>query len=99
MIKNPSPHSLWPVSYTHLVEDAAFIYDAISLYDEKDSTSQGKRGANTFDTLHNSLKGMKIGIAKEYLDGVRDDVKQSIENAAKIYEELGACLLYTSRCV
>ncbi len=81
-----------PIATT--VEDAAFIYDAISLYDEKDSTSQGKRGANTFDTLQNSLKGMKIGIAKEYLDGVRDDVKQSIENAAKIYEELGAQIVY-----
>ena len=81
-----------PIATT--VEDAALVYDAIALYDEKDSTSQGKRDANTFDTLQNSLKGMKIGIAKEYLDGVRDDVRQSIENAAKIYKELGAQIVY-----
>lgn len=26
---------------------------------------------------------MKIGIAREYLDGIRDDVKEAVLNAAK----------------
>lgn len=76
------------------VEDAALVYDAISLYDEKDSTSRGNVNGSTFDTLNNDIKGMKIGIAREYLDGVRDDVKNAILEAAKVYEGLGAEIVY-----
>ena len=76
------------------VEDAALVYDAISLYDEKDSTSRGNVNGGTFDTLNNDIKGMKIGIAREYLDGVRDDVKNAILEAAKVYEGMGAEIVY-----
>ena len=76
------------------VEDAALVYDAISLYDEKDSTSRGNVNGGTFDTLNNDIKGMKIGIAREYLDGVRDDVKNAILDAAKVYESMGAEIVY-----
>lgn len=58
-------------------------------------------------------KGMKIGIAKEYLEGVRDDVKEAVLKAADIYKSMGAeivcfdlpelkfafhCLLYHRLC-
>ena len=76
------------------VEDAALVYDAISLYDEKDSTSRGNVNGGTFGTLNNDIKGMKIGIAREYLDGVRDDVKNAILEAAKVYEGMGAEIVY-----
>lgn len=76
------------------VEDAALVYDAISLYDEKDSTSRGNVNGSTFDTLNNDIKGMKIGIAREYLDGVRDDVKNAILEAAKVYDGMGAEIVY-----
>lgn len=79
---------------TTSVEDAAIVYDAISLYDEKDSTSQGRKGAPAADTLKNDIKGMKIGIAREYMDGVRDDVRKAIEDAIKVYEALGAEIIY-----
>lgn len=79
---------------TTSVEDAAIVYDAISLYDEKDSTSQGRKGAPAADTLKNDIKGMKIGIAREYMDGVRDDVRKAIENAVKVYQSLGAEIVY-----
>jgi len=75
------------------VEDAAIVYDAISLYDEKDATSCGSR-YKAYDVLANSIKGMKIGIVKEYFEGIRDDIKASIEEAAKVYEELGAEMVY-----
>lgn len=74
---------------TTSVEDAAIVYDAISLYDKNDATSQGSK-TKTTDTLKNSIKGMKIGIAKEYFEGIRDDVRKSVESAVKVYESLGA---------
>lgn len=79
---------------TTSVEDAALVYDAVSLYDEKDSTSQGKKGAPAMETLQNEIKGMKIGIAREYMDGVRDDVRKALEDAIKVYESLGAEIVY-----
>ena len=78
----------------HTVEDTAIIYDAISLYDKKDATSCGNKGIMTADKLNDSIKGKKIGIAKEYLEGIRDDVKESILQAIKVYEDLGAEIIY-----
>lgn len=79
---------------TKTVEDAALVYDSISVYDENDSTSQGNKNGSTFDALDNDIKGMKIGIAREYLDGVRDDVKECILEAAEKYKEMGAEIVY-----
>ena len=75
---------------TTTVEDAAIVYDAISDYDKMDSTSQGRKGAPTVQTLKNDIKGMKIGIADEYLDGVSDEVRGVIEKACEVYRSLGA---------
>ncbi len=79
---------------TKSVEDASIVYDVISQYDPKDSTSQGKKGPNTFDTLNNDIKGMKIGIPKEYFEGVRDDVKEAIFASLKIFEDMGAQIVH-----
>lgn len=78
---------------TRTVEDASLVFDNISLYDENDSTSVGK-SETTFDKLDNDIKGMKIGIAREYLDGVRDDVKEAVLAAAEKYKEMGAEIVY-----
>lgn len=79
---------------TKTVEDAALVYDIISQYDENDSTSQGNKNGETYKNLDNDIKGMKIGIAREYLDGVRDDVKESILEAVEKYKEMGAEIIY-----
>ena len=75
---------------TTTVEDTAIVYDAISAYDTMDSTSQGRKGAPAADSLKQELKGMKIGIAEEYLNGVREDVRAAVERAADVYRSLGA---------
>ena len=79
---------------TKSVEDASIVFDAISKFDDRDSTSQGSLGGETYSKLDNDIKGMKIGIAHEYLDGVRDDVKDSILKAAEVYKSLGAEIVY-----
>lgn len=71
------------------VEDAALVYDAIAAYDEKDSTSRGKTEP-AVPSLEKDLRGMKIGVAKEYFEGIRDDVNEAIQQALKVYESLGA---------
>ena len=75
---------------TASVEDAALVYDAISQYDEQDSTSQGRKGPATAESLGRELKGLKIGVAKEYFEGLREDVRAAVEEAVAAYRALGA---------
>ena len=77
---------------THDVEDAAIVFDAIAKYDDRDSTSQGSEPA--LPTLDDDIKGKRIGIAREYLDGIREDVKQAVLDAAKAYEDMGAEIVW-----
>ncbi|MDR0915057.1 MAG: Asp-tRNA(Asn)/Glu-tRNA(Gln) amidotransferase subunit GatA [Oscillospiraceae bacterium] len=79
---------------TSCVEDAAIVYDAISAYDSKDSTSRGNIGGSTQNAINNDIKGMKIGIANEYLQGVRDEVKTAVLQAADVYKSMGAQIVY-----
>lgn len=74
---------------TQSVEDAALIYDAISKYDEMDSTSSGQKEP-VLPFLGKEISGKKIGVAKEYFDGVRDDVKESLQKALDVFKSLGA---------
>lgn len=80
-----------PIAST--VEDVSIIYDSISKYDEKDSTSRGSK-QKTQDTLRDSIKGMKIGVANQYFEGLNPDVKKALEEAIKEYENLGAEIIY-----
>ena len=77
---------------TRDVEDAAVVFDAIAKYDERDSTSQGSEAA--LPTLYDDIRGKRIGIANQYLDGVREDVKQAVLSAVKTYEDMGAEIVY-----
>lgn len=69
--------------------DAAYVYDAICGYDEMDSTSKGGT-PNSVSSLNNDIKGKKIGIAKEYFEGINDDVKSALEAAVETFKSLGA---------
>ena len=74
---------------TESAEDAAIVYDTISIYDPKDSTSTGSK-TTASDKLDKSVKGLKIGIAKEYFEGINGEVKSSLEEAIKAYQDAGA---------
>ena len=74
---------------TSSVEDAAIVFDHISGKDEMDSTSCGAK-TTTADKLTGDIKGLKIGIAKEYFEGIHGDVKDAIDKAIEQYKALGA---------
>ncbi len=76
---------------TRNVEDNAMILNAISSYDVNDSTSSKKEIPNFSSLIGESVKGMKIGVPKEFMtEGVDPEVRKSIEEAIKTYRELGA---------
>ncbi len=73
------------------IEDVTRLYEAIAGYDVKDSTSLNMEVGNISANLKKDIKGLKVGVIKELMaEGIADDVKQSVENAIKTYEKLGA---------
>ena len=73
------------------VEDAATLLNVIAGYDEKDSTSYDKEKIDYTKNLKNDIKGLKIGVPKEFFgEGINKEVKEKLEEAIKTYKELGA---------
>ena len=73
------------------VEDSAILLNIITGHDEEDSTSENREKIDYTKNLKNSIKGLKIGIPKEYFgEGINSEVKQSLESAIERYKELGA---------
>ena len=81
-----------PIAST--VEDAALVYDAIAAYDPMDSTSRGRVNPPTAPGLGADIRGMKIGVAKEYMEGLRPEVLAAVEGALQVYESLGAVIVH-----
>ena len=63
------------------VEDAAIMLKAMAGYDPKDSTSENVEIPDYTTFLGQSIKGMKIGIAKEYLGGLNEENLALLEKA------------------
>lgn len=73
------------------VTDSAILLNLIAGHDPKDSTSIENEEKDYTKSLVNDVKGMRIGIPKEYLgEGINEEVKQAILDVAKKYEEMGA---------
>lgn len=76
---------------TKNVEDAAYVLQAIAGYDPKDSTSADVEVQDYLSALSGDVKGLKIGVPKEYLaEGIDPKVKDAVMSALKQYEALGA---------
>ncbi len=72
------------------VTDCATILEVISAHDPKDSTSV-ERETDFTSALVDDVKGMRIGIPKDYLgEGLDPEVKEAILHAAKVLEDKGA---------
>lgn len=73
------------------VTDCATILEAITAYDKKDSTSIERKDTDFTSALVDDVKGMKIGIPKDYFgEGLNEEVKTAVLAAAKTLEEKGA---------
>ncbi len=76
---------------TRNVEDNARVLEVISGHDKMDSTSADIDVPAYTEALTGNVKGLKIAVPKEYLaEGVEPEVKESVMNALKVYESLGA---------
>jgi aspartyl-tRNA(Asn)/glutamyl-tRNA(Gln) amidotransferase subunit A len=73
------------------VRDCAIALETIAGYDKKDATSQKRESYDFSSLLGENIKGMKIGIPKEYLEtGLDKEVKESVLLAALRLKNKGA---------
>ncbi|MBW7651820.1 Asp-tRNA(Asn)/Glu-tRNA(Gln) amidotransferase subunit GatA [Anoxybacillus sp. ST4] len=76
---------------TRTVEDNAYLLQVISGLDPMDSTSANVEVPDYVSALTGDIKGLKIAVPKEYLgEGVSEEVRQSVLQALKVLESLGA---------
>jgi len=76
---------------TKTVEDTAIILNCISGKDKRDSTSVDIEIPDFTKYLRDNLKGIKVGIPKEYfLEGINKEIESAVKDAIKIIESLGA---------
>ena len=76
---------------TRDVKDCALMFEVMSSYDKKDSTSVDFKRDNYLNKLKDSIKGKKIGIPKEYrVDGMSKEIDELWQKGIKIIKEAGA---------
>ncbi|KAF7600058.1 MAG: Asp-tRNA(Asn)/Glu-tRNA(Gln) amidotransferase GatCAB subunit A [Candidatus Dactylopiibacterium carminicum] len=81
----------------HTAEDCALLLDAISGFDERDSTSLQRAATQTTAELDRPLAGLKIGLPREYFgEGLAGDVRTAIEAALAELRKLGATTVEVS---
>jgi len=73
------------------VADCALVMNAIFGYDPKDSTSAEVDVPDFTGFLKNDVRGLKIGVPKEYFgEGIHEGVKKAVWDAIELLKDLGA---------
>ncbi len=73
------------------VTDCALVLNEICGHDPMDSTSASIRYPDYTKALVNDVKGLKIGVPKEYIgEGISEEVRNSVLKALEVYKSLGA---------
>ncbi|KPK52377.1 MAG: glutamyl-tRNA amidotransferase [Acidithiobacillales bacterium SM23_46] len=76
---------------TQSAEDAALLLGVMAGFDQRDSTSVDAPVPDFVAALDHPLKGLRIGLPKEYFgDGLSADVAKAVEAAIAEYRKLGA---------
>ena len=78
-----------PIART--AEDAAMMLNVMASYDNRDSTCINREAPDYTSTLNNNIKGLNIGLPKEFFSDQLDPKMQlQVQNAIKELEKLGA---------
>lgn len=73
------------------VSDCAAMLQVIAGHDSKDSTSIAQENTAYTESLRQDVKGMKIGIPRDYFgEGIQPEVKESVLRAAEVLRSQGA---------
>ena len=74
--------------------DCALVLNGIAGFDQRDSTSLDRPAEDYTRALGYSIKGLRIGLPREFFaDGMDDEVRFAIDEALNVYRSLGAELV------
>ncbi len=79
--------------FARSAEDCAYVLSEMCGFDAKDSTSAQVAKEDFSENLNRSIKGLKVGIVTEWMDGLSPDIKQATEQAIAKLQDLGAQLV------
>jgi aspartyl-tRNA(Asn)/glutamyl-tRNA(Gln) amidotransferase subunit A len=83
--------------FSKTVEDSARVLNVTAGADRYDSTVSPREKENYLENLNTDIKGLKIGIPKEYVtDALDKDTKEAFEKSVKVLEDLGAQIVEVS---
>jgi aspartyl-tRNA(Asn)/glutamyl-tRNA(Gln) amidotransferase subunit A len=83
--------------FAHDVRDCALLLEAIAGHDQRDSTCVNRPVPEYQKTINDPVKGLKIGVPKEFFDkGLDGEVEAAVRAALKEYEKQGATLVNVS---
>lgn len=75
-------------------EDCSWLLNAMTGFDEKDSTSVQRNKEDFSRDLNQDIKGLRIGVPREFFgEGLAKDVEQAVRAALAEYEKMGATLV------
>ncbi|RPH08281.1 MAG: Asp-tRNA(Asn)/Glu-tRNA(Gln) amidotransferase subunit GatA [Alphaproteobacteria bacterium TMED93] len=78
-----------PISKT--VEDAAYALTYMASWDKNDSTSANVKMPDLLKNIKESIKGLKVGVPKEYIiDGMSDEIQKLLDNGRTWLKDQGA---------
>lgn len=73
------------------VKDVALLQSLLQGHDAMDATSVDRTYTNLYDHLQGNIKGLRIGVPKEYFgEGVDDEIKQAVWDGIHLLEQQGA---------
>ncbi len=79
--------------FARSAEDCAYVLSEMCGFDAKDSTSAQVAKEDFSENLNQSIKGLKVGIVTEWMDGLSPDIKQATEQAIAKLQDMGAQLV------
>jgi aspartyl-tRNA(Asn)/glutamyl-tRNA(Gln) amidotransferase subunit A len=83
--------------FAHDTRDCALMMEAIAGHDGRDSTSVNEAVPQYTKTIDTPLKGLRIGVPKEFFgQGLDSEIESAVRAALKEYEKLGATLVDVS---
>ena len=81
---------------THTVRDAALMLEVMASHDPLDSTSLDVEIPDYSSLLNNNLKAVRIGLPKEYLDGLSDEMMAEVNKGIEWAKSCGATIVEVS---
>jgi aspartyl-tRNA(Asn)/glutamyl-tRNA(Gln) amidotransferase subunit A len=79
---------------TRSVRDAALMFELVAGHDPRDATSSPREVGGPLASLDTPVRGLRLALPENYyFDGVTDEVRSAVEQAARTFAALGAQVL------